>query len=224
MMPPTTKTVSVDFTDASYIHGSNRVQGLAFTNFGTPTLVLDVSRAIQFEIFSPDASIAIPRIRKGGFAHLLQLRFIGNIRVLYRLADNDISFTKTVVIESAAILTIGMAYLAECQVFSLDGSGSNHIAATKQDQHEAKQSRGLCLRRNRRPKLRGDSRVQLRAIVAKSLHTSVSIERKFTTSTCVGDLITTRPTKEQARWHAVCSYTQGCLSPGYIYRRFPGIP
>jgi len=151
MMPPTTKTVSVDFTDASYIHGSNRVQGLAFTNFGTPTLVLDVSRAIQFEIFSPDASIAIPRIRKGGFAHLLQLRFIGNIRVLYRLADNDISFTKTVVIESAAILTIGMAYLAKCQVFSLDGSGSNQIAATKQDQHEAKQSRGLCLRRNRRP-------------------------------------------------------------------------
>ena len=118
MMPPTTKTVSVDFTDASYIHGSNRVQGLAFTNFGTPTLVLDVSRAIQFEIFSPDALIAIPRIRKGGFAHLLQLRFIGNIRVLYRLADNDVSFTKTVVIESAAILTICMAYLAECQVFS----------------------------------------------------------------------------------------------------------
>jgi len=29
----TTKTVSVDFTDACYIHGSNRVQGLAFTNF-----------------------------------------------------------------------------------------------------------------------------------------------------------------------------------------------
>ena len=101
----TTKTVSVDFTDACYIHGSNRVQGLAFTNFETPTLVLDVSRAIQFEIFSPDASIAIPRIRKGGFAHLLQLRFIGNIRVLYRLADNDVNFTKTVVIESAAILT-----------------------------------------------------------------------------------------------------------------------
>ena len=71
MMPPTTKTVSVDFTDACYIRGSNQVQGLAFTNFETPTLVLDVSRAIQFEIFSPDASIAIPRIRKGGFAHLL---------------------------------------------------------------------------------------------------------------------------------------------------------
>ena len=29
----TTKTVSVDFTYACYIHGSNRVQGLAFTNF-----------------------------------------------------------------------------------------------------------------------------------------------------------------------------------------------
>jgi len=44
------------------------------------------------------------------------LRFIGNIRVLYRLADNDVSFTKTVVIESAAILTICMGYLPECQV------------------------------------------------------------------------------------------------------------
>ena len=73
-MPPTTKTVSVDFTDPCYIHGSNRVQGLAFTNFGTPTLVLDVSRAIQFEIFSPDASIAIPRIRKGLDSNLKLLR------------------------------------------------------------------------------------------------------------------------------------------------------
>jgi len=160
-MPPTTKTVSVDFTDASYIHGSNRVQGLAFTNFGTPTLVLDVSRAIQFEIFSPDASIAIPRIRKGGFAHLLQLRFIGNIRVLYRLADNDISFTKTVVIESAAILTIGMAYLAECQVFSLDGSGSNQIAATKRSARSKAVARALSSSKSA-AKSGGDSRVQLR--------------------------------------------------------------
>ena len=67
MMPPTIKTVSVDFTDACYIRGSNQVQGLAFTNFETPTLVLDVSRAIQFEIFSPMHRL---RFRESGKAAL----------------------------------------------------------------------------------------------------------------------------------------------------------
>ena len=154
MMPPTTKAVSVDFTDGCYIRGSNRVQGLAFTNFENSYSDTNVRRVSSDSIrnfLRPDAPIAIARIRKGGLDHPLQLRFIGITRLLYRLADNGVSLQKQFTSNPRRFLPSVMAYLAECRVSLSMARRSNHIVATKQDQHEAKQSRGLSLRRNRRP-------------------------------------------------------------------------